>query len=117
MSLLLDALKDADGRRNTPVGATAATASAPRPGNETQVLSILEDPPPGQPPAAAIPRADAAPPGRIEQPPSERPTRRPLAGGAGKQQVTVRRLALPLLLVVTILGIGSGYLYLAGNQD
>jgi hypothetical protein len=116
MSLLLDALKDADGRRNTSAGAAAVTG-APKPGNETHVLSILEDPAPGQPLSATIPRADAAPAGRVEQPASERPTRRPLTRGAGKQPGAMRRFALPLLLVVTILGIGSGYMFLAGNQD
>jgi hypothetical protein len=117
MSLLLDALKDADGRRNKPADTGAATGGAPKPGNDTHVLSILEDPGPGQPRPAAMPRADAAPPGRVEQPTSDRPTRRPLAGGAGKQPSAMRRFALPLLLVVTILGLGSGYLFLAGNQD
>jgi tetratricopeptide (TPR) repeat protein len=116
MSLLLDALKDADGRRNKPTG-TAATAGAPRPANETHVLAILEETSPEKAPPAATAPATAAPTGRAEQVASERPARRPLAGGAGRKPGGMRRFMLPVLLVVTVLGIAAGYLYLAGGQD
>jgi tetratricopeptide (TPR) repeat protein len=115
MSLLLDALKDADGRRNKPEAA-ATQGRAPKPQSDDHVLAILEDAPAGPAPSAAIPRQAAAP-GRIEQTAETRTIRRPLVSAAGKQPGTTRRFILLAVLVMTILGIGAGYLFLAGNGD
>jgi Flp pilus assembly protein TadD len=115
MSLLLDALKDADGRHNKPTG--AAVPGAPRAGTETQVLSILEDPVPGEPPSAAVAQEGPAPRSRAGQVAGEQPARRERAGTTGRQPPAMRRFMLPALLVLTILGIGVGYTYLSGSQD
>lgn len=116
MSLLLDALKDADGRRNKPSGATAA-AAAPKPRSDSQVLSILEDPVPGAAQPAAVAPAATQSASRAEPVTVEIPTRRQLAAGSERQPGATRRFLLPTLLVVTILVIGAGYKYLSGSQD
>jgi TolA-binding protein len=116
MSLLLDALKDADGRRNKPAGG-AAIGGAQKAGAETQVLSILEDPVPGEALSAPVAPASPAPKSRADQIAGERAAHRQPGGVSGRQPGAMRRFMLPALLVITILGMGAGYMYLSRSQE